>query len=71
LFARLQGDKMPGKKAKTLSDNNLDDLTEISRHPLRNKVIALLSAKAGLRAGEIAHLTWAMVTDATGPSAPS
>jgi integrase len=33
---------------------------------LRNKVIVLLSAKAGLRAGEIAHLTWDMVTDPTG-----
>jgi integrase/recombinase XerD len=60
---------MRGKQAKILSDNNLGDLllfAETSRHPLRNKVIALLSAKAGLRAGEIAHLTWAMVTDATG-----
>jgi integrase len=28
--------------------------------------MALLSAKAGLRAGEIAHLTWEMVTDPTG-----
>jgi len=58
-----------GKQAKTLSDNNLDDLllfAETSRHPLRNKVIVLLSAKSGLRAGEIAHLTWTMVTDPTG-----
>jgi integrase len=69
LFVRLQGDPMRGKQAKTLSDNNLDDLllfAETGRHPLRNKVIVLLSAKSGLRAGEIAHLTWAMVTDATG-----
>jgi integrase len=47
----------------------LDDLllfAETSRHPSRNKVIVLLSAKAGLRAGEIAHLTWAMVTDPSG-----
>jgi integrase len=51
---------MRGKQAKILSDDNLDDLlllAETSRHPLRNKVIALLSAKAGLRAGEIARLT--------------
>ena len=34
--------------------------------PLRNRVIVLLSAKAGLRAGEIANLTWDMVVDATG-----
>jgi integrase len=60
---------MRGKQAKTLSDDNLEDLVlvaETSRHPLRNKVIVLLSAKAGLRAGEIARLTWAMVTDPTG-----
>ena len=37
-----------------------------TRHPLRNAVIVLLSAKAGLRAGEIANLTWDMVVDATG-----
>jgi integrase len=60
---------MRGKQAKILSQDNLEDLllfAETCRHPLRNKVIALLSAKAGLRAGEIAHLTWAMVTDPTG-----
>jgi integrase len=60
---------MCGKQAKILSDNNLDDLllfAETSRHPLRNRLIVLMSAKAGLRAGESAHLTWAMVTDPTG-----
>jgi integrase len=60
---------MRGKQAKILSDDNLEDLllfAETSRNPLRNKVMVLLSAKAGLRAGEIAHLTWAMVTDPTG-----
>ena len=60
---------MGGKQAKILSDDNLEDLllfAEIGRHPLRNKVMVPLSAKAGLRAGEIAHLTWAMVTDPTG-----
>jgi integrase len=60
---------MRGKQAKILSEDNLEDLlliAETSRHPLRNKVMVLLAAKAGLRAGEIARLTWAMVTDATG-----
>jgi integrase len=60
---------MRGKQAKILSDDNLGDLllvAETSGHPLRNKVIVLLSAKAGLRAGEIARLTWAMVTDPMG-----
>src|SRR6202046_2096801 len=32
--------------------------------PPRNRVIFLLSVKAGLRAKEIARLTWRMVTDA-------
>jgi integrase len=60
---------MLGKRAKILSDDNVDDLllfAETTRQPLRNKVIVLLSAKAGLRAGEIAHLTWDMVTDPSG-----
>jgi integrase len=34
--------------------------------PARNRVIVLLSAKAGLRAGEIASLTWDMVMTASG-----
>jgi integrase len=60
---------MRGKQAKILSDDNLEDLlriAETSRNPSRNKVMVLLSAKAGLRAGEIARLAWAMVTDPTG-----
>jgi integrase len=59
---------MRGKQAKIRSNDNLDDLllfAEITRHPLRNKVIVLLSAKAGLRAVEIAHLIWAMVSEPT------
>ena len=57
---------MLGKQAKILSDDNIRDLlafTELTRYPARNRVIVLLSAKAGLRAGEIANLTWPMVTD--------
>jgi integrase len=60
---------MAGKQAKILSDTQIDDLllyAETTRQPARNKVMVLLSAKAGLRAGEIAHLTWDMVTDPTG-----
>ncbi|MDI2077947.1 site-specific integrase [Bradyrhizobium sp. Mp27] len=37
-----------------------------TRYPVRNRVIVLLSVKAGLRAKEIASLTWGMVSDATG-----
>jgi integrase/recombinase XerD len=39
---------------------------QLHRHPLRNRVIVLLAAKAGLRASEIAKLTWDMVLDPTG-----
>jgi integrase len=37
-----------------------------TRYPVRDRVIFLLSVKAGLRAKEIASLTWPMVTDAEG-----
>jgi integrase/recombinase XerD len=60
---------MLGKQAKILSDDNIRDLlafTTLTRSPPRNRVIVLLSVKAGLRAGEIASLTWPMVTDPTG-----
>src|SRR6266436_10117827 len=60
---------MPGRQAKTLSSADVNDLlvfASCTRHPLRNTVIVLLSAKAGLRAGEIANLTWDMLLDATG-----
>ena len=59
---------MRGKPGEILSDHNIEDLlllAETGRHPFRNKVIVLLSAKAGLRAGDCPP-TWAMVTDPTG-----
>src|ERR1700712_2999333 len=55
---------MSGKQAKILSADHIDDLLFLakhSRHPLRNRLIVLLSVKAGLRAAEIATLTWEMV----------
>ena len=58
---------MLGKQAKILAPRDAADLlafADCSRHPLRNRVIVLLSAKVGLRAGEIAGLTWDMVLDA-------
>jgi integrase/recombinase XerD len=58
-----------GKQAKILSRGDVNDLlvfANCTRHPLRNRVIVLLTAKAGLRAGEIGNLTWDMVVDPTG-----
>ena len=56
-----------GKQAKTLTKAQIDAalgyLTR-SRHPSRNRAMFLLSIKAGLRAKEIASLTWEMVTTA-------
>jgi integrase len=58
-----------GRQAKILHEQQINDLlvfASASRNPLRNKLIVLLSVKAGLRAGEIAGLTWDMVLDPTG-----
>jgi integrase len=60
---------MAGRQAKVLSPDDVHDLLVFAgctRNPLRNRVMVLLSAKAGLRAGEIANLTWPMITDASG-----
>ena len=60
---------MAGKQAKVLFDHHIKDLlayASASRYPVRNRVIVLLSVKAGLRAGEIANLTWPMVLDPSG-----
>lgn len=60
---------MPGRQARILTPDQADDLlywATRSRHPLRNRVVVLLSVKAGLRAAEIAKLTWDMVLDAEG-----
>ena len=60
---------MPGKQAKILSSTDVNDLlifATCTRHSVRNRLIVLLAAKAGLRAGEIAKLTWEMVLDPTG-----
>jgi integrase/recombinase XerD len=58
-----------GKQAKTLSRGQIDaTLAYLSttRYPERNRLIFLLSAKAGLRAKEVARLTWYMTNDSQG-----
>ncbi len=60
---------MVGKRAKILSPDHVEDLLVFAaqtRHPIRNQVLVLLSVKAGLRAGEIANLTWPMILEPTG-----
>jgi integrase/recombinase XerD len=60
---------MLGKQAKVLSRKELQRLLDHvshSRHPERDRVMVLLSFKSGLRAKEIAGLTWSMITDASG-----
>jgi integrase len=58
-----------GKQAKILNKPQAEAVLSYlasTRYPVRNRVIFLLSLKAGLRAKEIASLTWEMVTDAEG-----
>jgi integrase/recombinase XerD len=58
-----------GKQAKTLSKRQIEAILGLlarTRYPTRNRVILLLSVKSGLRAKEIAGLTWTMVTNADG-----
>ena len=58
-----------GKQAKILADKQVRAILaelDTRRYPLRDRVMFLLSIKSGLRAKEIASVTWAMVTDAEG-----
>jgi integrase/recombinase XerD len=60
---------MAGKQAKTLSRQQVVAALRHARrgrYPQRDRVMILLSVKAGLRAGEIAKLTWTMLLDADG-----
>lgn len=58
-----------GKQAKVLNRAQTDAVLaylQKTRHPARNRLIFLLSIRAGLRAKEIAAFTWCMVTNADG-----
>jgi integrase len=60
---------MAGRQAKILSPHEVEDLlffAKTTRYPDRNRAIVLLSVKAGLRAAEIAKLTWRMIVDPVG-----
>src|SRR5215211_9177605 len=65
---------MAGRQAKLLTDDHIRNLlvfAATTRYPERNRVIVLLSIKGGLRAGEIANLTWEMVLDPTRAVGPA
>jgi integrase len=64
---------MAGKQAKILNESQLAELlayANATRYPSRNRVLILLSVKAGLRPGEIANLTWDMILDPSGQLSP-
>lgn len=57
---------MAGRQAKIMSDGDVRRLVAYARRgssPSRDVVVVLLSVKAGLRAMEIAQLTWNMITE--------
>jgi integrase/recombinase XerD len=58
-----------GKQAKILTfkqEATILRYMETTRYPERNRAMFVLSVKAGLRAKEIASLSWGMITDASG-----
>lgn len=60
---------MLARQAKILNERQIRtalSFLDCTRHPVRNRLIFLLSVRAGLRAKEIAALRWSMVTDAEG-----
>jgi integrase len=60
---------MAGKQAKILTRQQVVlalRRARRGRYPRRDRVMILLSVRAGLRAGEIAKLTWSMLLDADG-----
>src|SRR6185436_20795018 len=60
---------MAGKQAKVLAPDQVEtllDYVSFTRWPTRNRLLVLLSVKAGLRACEITGLTWEMALDAGG-----
>src|SRR5437763_6247858 len=60
---------MAGKQAKILTRQQVRAALSRARHsryPQRDRVMILLSVKAGLRAGEFAKLRWSMLLDGDG-----
>ena len=58
-----------GKQSKVLSDKQVESMGDYlgkRRNGIRNHAILLLTVKAGLRAKEIASLTWSMLVGPDG-----
>ena len=58
-----------GKQSKILTDKQVKTMLlhlGTTRMILRDQLIFLLSVKSGLRAKEVSHLKWSMVTDSNG-----
>ena len=58
-----------GKQAKVLTETQIKAVlaaVDGRRYPKRDRVMVLLSIRAGLRAKEIAMARWSMVSDAEG-----
>lgn len=65
----LYGVLMAGKQAKVLSTAQVKAVLAhlgTTRYPARDTVMFLLSLRAGLRAKEVASVTWSMVLDTEG-----
>ena len=60
----MQG--QPAKIVSPIQERAILGSLATTRYPARDRVMFLLSMKAGLRAKAMASLTWAMVTDAQG-----
>jgi integrase len=68
-FIRSWNGRGVGQAGKELTDGQIKRaLAEVAtrRYPERDRVMVLLSVKSGIRAKEIAMVTWGMVTDAEG-----
>ena len=60
---------MIGRQAKVLTPGDLRRLLALTgrgKFPERDRVMVLLTVRAGLRAREVAGLKWSMVSDANG-----
>jgi hypothetical protein len=62
---------IPRKQAKIPAVEHIDDslfFAKTTRHPLRNRVMVLLSVEMSPNPAAIANLTWVMVVDGSGSS---